>query len=543
MALCAQNEQSARFQNLLLFCLDFSLERNQSRLFLGALFHLAQFLLGAELQIAAKLNIRAAARHIGGNGHRAQPASLRHNIGFALMLASVQNLVFYTLFIEEAAEQFRFLNRYCADQNRLPDFVLLANSLGNRFKLVVDRFEELIFLIDPRNGFIGWDFSHVELVDVPKFGCFCRRCAGHACQLWIHTEIVLEGDRGHRLVFRLNRNAFLGLCRLVQAIGPTPPIHHPASKLVDDDDLIILHDIADVALEHDVRFERLVEVMDNLGVFYVVEIVRFEQACIAQFLLNRIGAFFGPSDVLGLFISLIPFRIEVFDDGINRYIKIGLIFCWARDNQRGPRFVDQDRIHLVDDCKVKRTLHHLRAFVLHIVAQIIETEFVIRAVSNVGVIGFTASKFIEIGNDHAHAQPHKAVNLPHPIGIAASKVVIDRDDMDALALNRVEIGRERRHKRLTLARAHFGNLAAMEHNAAYHLRIEMPHAEHSNRGFAHRCKGFGQDIVERFALGEHPAKLVSLRRQFSVRQRLDLIFERFDLSNNLAHGAHITVVG
>src|SRR3546814_5812024 len=45
----------------------------------------------------------------------------------------------------------------------------------------------------------------------------CR--AGHAGQLRVESEVVLEGDRSERLVFLLDGDAFLGLERLVQAFG------------------------------------------------------------------------------------------------------------------------------------------------------------------------------------------------------------------------------------------------------------------------------------------------------------------------------------
>ena len=83
-------------------------------------------------------------------------------------------------------------------------------------------------------------------------GASVARRAGHARELRIHAEIILEGDRGERLVLGLDLDAFLGLDRLVKAVRPAPPVHHPAGELVDDDDLVVLDDIIDVPLEHDV---------------------------------------------------------------------------------------------------------------------------------------------------------------------------------------------------------------------------------------------------------------------------------------------------
>ncbi len=62
--------------------------------------------------------------------------------------------------------------------------------------------------------------------------------------------------------------------------------------------------------------------------------------------------------------------------------------------------------------------------------------------------------------------------------------------MDALALDGIEIGRERGDQRLAFAGAHLGDLAAVEHDAADHLDIEMPHPEHAHRGLAHGGEGF-----------------------------------------------------
>ena len=86
-------------------------------------------------------------------------------------------------------------------------------------------------------------------------------------------KIVLEGDRGHRLVLGLDLDALLRLDRLVQAVRPAATVHHASGKLVDDDDLVVLDDVVDVAcLNIDVRLQRLVEMVDDLGVLDVVEV-------------------------------------------------------------------------------------------------------------------------------------------------------------------------------------------------------------------------------------------------------------------------------
>ena len=98
-----------------------------------------------------------------------------------------------------------------------------------------------------------------------------HRRAGHAGELRVHPEIVLEGDRGERLVLVLDGDAFLGFERLVQPLGVAPALHHAAGELVDDDDLVVLDDVVGVEREQLVRPQRLVDVMDQRHVVDVVE--------------------------------------------------------------------------------------------------------------------------------------------------------------------------------------------------------------------------------------------------------------------------------
>ena len=75
----------------------------------------------------------------------------------------------------------------------------------------------------------------VQLVDLLELGRLGLGRAGHAGQLLVHAEVVLEGDGGQRLVLALDLDAFLGLDGLVQAVGPAPAGHQAAGELVDDE--------------------------------------------------------------------------------------------------------------------------------------------------------------------------------------------------------------------------------------------------------------------------------------------------------------------
>ena len=86
----------------------------------GPLGHIAQFVLRAELDVTAQLDIRPAPGHIGGDGDRPQPSRLRHDMRLAFMEAGVQHRMLDPFLIEEARQQFRLFDRDRADQHRLP---------------------------------------------------------------------------------------------------------------------------------------------------------------------------------------------------------------------------------------------------------------------------------------------------------------------------------------------------------------------------------------------------------------------------------------
>ena len=98
--------------------------------------------------------------------------------------------------------------------------------------------------------------------------------------------------------------------------------------------------------------------------------------------------------------------------------------------------------------------------------------------------------------------PEEAVEAAHPLRVAARQVVVDGDDVDALAFERVEVGGERRDERLAFAGLHLGDLAAVQHHAAHQLHVEVPHVEHAASRLADDRERFDEQVVERRAVGD-----------------------------------------
>ena len=131
-------------------------------------------------------------------------------------------------------------------------------------------------------------------------------------------------------------------------------------------------------------------------------------------------------------------------------------------------------------------------------------------------------------HDDADRQAEELVETAHPFGVAAGEVVVDGNDVHALAGQGVEVDGQSGDKRLAFTGAHFGDAAAVKHHAADHLDVEGTHAERALGAFAHRGEGRDQKVVERGAVGDVLAELLGPRPKLVVGQRLQFIFHCSD---------------
>ena len=98
-------------------------------------------------------------------------------------------------------------------------------------------------------------------------------------------------------------------------------------------------------------------------------------------------------------------------------------------------------------------------------------------------------------------EPHESVDLAHPLAVSAGEVVVDRDDVDPFAGERVEIGGKRCDERFAFAGLHLRDASLMQNDTAEDLHGEVLHPEHTPRSLA-AGERFGQDIVKGLAVGE-----------------------------------------
>ena len=192
--------------------------------------------------IAAQNNVGTAARHVGGDGDGPEAARLSDDLRFALVLLGVEHLVLDAALVEELAQPFALLDGDGSHQDRPPlaidtgdlvlgdDIALLAFPLLNLDRVVgflVDDADQLLAILqrqhiplvdpldlvgerdelfafvaidhvrmfEPEHLPVGRNGDDIQTVDLPEFARFGHGRTGHAADLVVQLEKILERNR------------------------------------------------------------------------------------------------------------------------------------------------------------------------------------------------------------------------------------------------------------------------------------------------------------------------------------------------------------
>ncbi len=251
---------------------------------------------------------------------------------------------------------------------------------------------------------------------------------------------------------------------------------------------------------------------------------------------------FGQHNGFMFFILLVIFRYQGRNKFVDSDVQLGRKLGRAGNNQRRPRFVDKDRVDFVDDGEIERPLHHLLQRILHIVAQIIKAEFVVRAVCDIGGIGIAALLIRQIRNDATGAQAHETVDLSHPVGVALGEVIIDGNHMHALAGQGIQVNGQGGDQGFTFTGLHLGDIAIMQDQPADQLDIIMTLAKDAFGGFPGYGKGLVEHAVERLAIRKSLTEKACLALQLCIAHGLEPGFKFIDRRNMFTEGLQFPAI-
>ena len=131
------------------------------------------------------------------------------------------------------------------------------------------------------------------------------------------------------------------------------------------------------------------------------------------------------------------------------------------------------------------------------------------------------------------------MHLAHPLAVALGQVIVDGDDVDALAGEGVEVGGQGGHQGLALAGLHLGDAALVQHDAAHQLHRVGPQAQHPVGGLPHGGKGLGQNIVQRLPGGKPLLELHRLVLELLVGEGFIFVLHGLDAVHHRPDGLQL----
>ena len=207
----------------------------------------------------AQFDVRPAPCHVRGNRDGAFLAGIQDDFSFVGMVLGVQDRMLDAFFRQIGGNNFRRLDRYGTDKDRLPFFMALDDVFRNRLVLAFGRRVNQIDAVVTDDRLICRNRDDVHIIDIAELFFFRFRRTGHAGQFLVFAEIVLERDCRHRHRFILDFEAFLGFDRLMEPVRIAAAFHEAAGELVDDDHFAVLDNVIDIFLHRNMRFQRLID--------------------------------------------------------------------------------------------------------------------------------------------------------------------------------------------------------------------------------------------------------------------------------------------
>ncbi|MNG91398.1 hypothetical protein D3C79_503070 [compost metagenome] len=505
--------------------------------------------------VTAQQDVGTTASHVGGDGQCTWRACLRDDLGFLLVILGVEHLVVDPFLFQEVGHVLGSFNGRGTYQHRPAQLHAFLDVGDDRGVFLVSGQVHQVVVVLTRQWLVRRNDHHVQAVDRLELERFGVGGTGHAGQLVVQAEVVLEGGRSQGLALGLDVQVLFGFDGLVQALGQATARHGTAGVFVDQQNLTVLDDVLDVAVEQLVCTKTGVDVCQQAQVVRGVQALALsQQARLGQHLFDELVTGFvqlhlatllvdGEVAFLGdLAFDLFDVLGKARDQAVDLDVQLGAVLGLTGNDQRGTRFVDEDGVDFVDHGEVQFTLELLVLAERHVVAQVVEPEFVVGAVGDVGCIGGALFFRRLEGRDDTDRQTEELVQRAHPVGVTARQVVVDGDHMHALAGQCVEVDGQGTDQGLAFTGAHFCDHTLVQGHAADQLHIEMAHAHYTLAGLTGHGEGFGQQLVQCLAFGQAFLELCSLAPQLLVGEGHHLLFEGIDDTHRLEHAFDFTLV-
>ena len=165
----------------------------------------------------------------------------------------------------------------------------------------------------------------------------------------------------------------------------------------------------------------------------------------------------------------------------------------------------------------------------HVVTEVVKAELVVCTVGDVAVVSRLLFSLCLIVDNETCGEAEELVDTSHFLLTHFCKVLVNGNDVNALACKGVEVRGENCNESFTLTCLHFCDSSLMEKDTAHELNSEGALAENSVCRLSDNRKGVGKDIVKSLSCAELIFEEGSHFLQLAVAHCLVFIPEGFDL--------------
>ena len=314
-----------------------------------------------------ELDIRTTTCHVRRNRYRPMYTGFRNDGRFLLMELRIQNIVLNAPSLQLIGKQFGSFNRNGTHENRCPGFMNCFNLIHYGIELFFFCFVYRIIQVYSLYRPVRRNLDDVHRVNISELLLLCLCRTGHTGFLFELIEEVLEGNGCQRSGLSLHLHVFLRFNCLVQTVGITPSVHDTSGKFVDNQNLVILHNIVHIPLHQVVRPKGKNDIVLDFQILGIRQVIDMK---IFLYLLHTLlGQVYGLfllvyDEITGLldFLSKdgIDFRefrrlfssFELSRQNIAKLIELRGFSRLTGNNERRSRFIDQNGVHLIDDAVV-----------------------------------------------------------------------------------------------------------------------------------------------------------------------------------------------
>src|SRR5688572_1782117 len=243
-------------------------------------------------------------------------------------------------------------------------------------------FEDSVGMIDANHGTIRrYDFNF-EVIDFLELIRLAGSRSRHAAHRLIQADEILHRNRAQDSALTLRIDAFLRFYRRVKTARPPAILRDTAFELVDGFDGAILHEVVHITAKQVMRMERILNRSKQVAVAFK------EKVSASESLLQHSDAGIREGNVAPILLKQEVFaRPQHARHAIDPVSQGCLIAFTAGNDERNPGLIDQDRVHLVHKSDRKGTMNLVVRIESQLVAKIVESNFVRRAVGDVTGIG------------------------------------------------------------------------------------------------------------------------------------------------------------